>query len=114
MRTVRSVLILGILFAALLAGFLGGCQNTPPPADVSAAIALSEACNAYSASLETLTEFRMAGELSPEEIARVDQLNQAVDPLCLAGSEAIPDAVARVAAAVTSVMAIVAGEREEV
>lgn len=84
---VRAGALPGLLAVLLAAMVLAGCAGS---AETRATNALAAACDSYATALGQLAERRAAGALSPDAVARVDRINETVDPLCLPGSSIDP------------------------
>lgn len=105
----RAWKLLALASVLLVTTAMAGCPYNPDEQRNVSVLTLAEACEAYAGALRVLTPRKSAGLLSPEEIARVDQLNQSTDMVCTGPPPADPvDAVARVSNAVTTVMLIAA------
>lgn len=99
-------LILGLPLLALFA-----CQGLPNEQANVATLTLAQSCDAYAGALRVLTPQKAAGLLSADEIATVNQANATADLVCQGEPPANPaEAIARVNAAVTTIMLIAAQE----
>ena len=102
----RKLFAIGVLVCTLTA-----CQSPNQDEEVTAILTVAEACNAYAAALRVLTPYRKAGQLTPEQVAAVDQANEVSDDVCLGPPPADPaDAVNRLTDAMAQVMLVVSTE----
>jgi len=98
----------GLALTIAFLGALEACQSTPEQRTAVAQLSVAEACDAYAGALSVLGNQRAHGQLSAKEIARIDELNISVDPICSAKTPPadVDAALTQVTAAVTQAMYI--------
>lgn len=75
-RKEKRLVLIGVFIAMLTV--LWACAQQPPLAQ------LTQACSAYTSTLNVLSAARTQGRLSAEQIARVDEANTVALTLCAA------------------------------
>jgi len=98
----------GLVLTIAFLGALEACQTTPAQQTTIAQLSVAEACDAYAGALNVLAPQRAMGKLSVQEVARINDLNASVDPICSAKTPPadVDAAITQVSSAVTQAMFI--------